>query len=223
MTRKHFFQVSLYFRALEEVFFAYNWMLQNFPSLGTTGKLILVGGDSAGGNFSVSLTLMCLRNGIRPPDRLIVMYPNLLCQMYPSPSRMISLFDPLVMFPFMLRCLNSYADQSYQATCPRTFIQEINGSKSYDDPLLSPLLIPDDMLAMFPPVHMFTTEIDPCLDEVITFSNKLVDLGTPVTLDVIHGLPHGFLSLNSISRLSQQAVDFIGKKLQDILTSQKKL
>ena len=75
------------FRALEEIFFAYNWMLQNFPALGTSGKFILVGGDSAGGNFSVGLTLMCMKNGIRLPDSLILMYPALLCQMYPSPSR----------------------------------------------------------------------------------------------------------------------------------------
>ena len=75
------------FRALEEIFFAYNWMLQNFPALGTSGKFILVGGDSAGGNFSAGLTLMCMKNGIRLPDSLILMYPALLCQMYPSPSR----------------------------------------------------------------------------------------------------------------------------------------
>ena len=43
-------------------------MLQNFPALGTNGKFILVGGDSAGGNFSAGLTLMCMQNDIRLPE-----------------------------------------------------------------------------------------------------------------------------------------------------------
>jgi len=204
-------------RALEEIFFAYNWMLQNFPALGTSGKFILVGGDSAGGNFSASLTLMCMKNGIRLPDSLILMYPALLCQMYPSPSRLMSLFDPLVTFPFLMRCLNSYADPSYKETCPRTYSQELEGSKHFDDPLISPLMIPDEALAKYPPIYLITTDLDPCLDEVISFSNRFSNLGKSVSLDVVSGLPHGFLGFNSVSRMSQQAVDFIGHKLREII------
>jgi hormone-sensitive lipase len=89
-------------------------MLANFKSLGTTGRFILVGGDSAGGNFSAGLAYKCLQNGLRPPDSLLLIYPSLLCYMYPSPSRLIALFDPLVMFPFLLRCLNCYADVDYR-------------------------------------------------------------------------------------------------------------
>ena len=203
-----------YPRAQEEVFFAYNWMLQNFPSLGTTGKFILVGGDSAGGNFAMGLTLKCLKSGIRPPDHLMLMYPSLLCEMYPSPSRLVCLFDPIVMFPFLLRCLNSYADKDYKATCPRTFVQELDGCKTYNDPLLSPLIIPDDLLVKFPPVHLITTDIDPCLDEVVTMSNRLVDVGNKVTLEVLQGLPHGFLSLNAISKMAQETVDAIAEKIK---------
>ena len=77
-------------RALEEVFYAYNWMLQNFLSLGSSGKFILVVGDSAGGNFSIGLTYLCIKNGIRPPDNLLLVYPSLLVEMYPSPSRLLT-------------------------------------------------------------------------------------------------------------------------------------
>ena len=192
-------------------------MLQNFPSLGTNGKSILVGGDSAGGNFAMGLTYLCLQHGIRPPDNLVLMYPSMLCEMYPSPSRLVCLFDPLVMFPFLLRCLNSYADQDYHSN--RTFVEELEGCKNYNDPLLSPLIIPDDTLAKFPPVHLITTDIDPCLDEVIAMSNRLVKVGNPQTLEVIEGLPHGFLSLNAISSMAQQSVDDIGKKLMHIFST----
>jgi len=204
-------------RALEEIFFAYNWMLQNFPALGTNGNFIIVGGDSAGGNFSVGLTLMCLRHGIRLPDSLMLIYPALLCQMYPSPSRLMTLFDPLVTFPFLMRCLNSYADPTYKDTCPRTYAQELEGTKNFDDPLISPLLISDSHLAQYPPICLVTTDLDPCLDETISFSNRFSNLGKTVSLNVFSGLPHGFLGFNSVSRMSQQAVDFIGHKLREII------
>ena len=67
-----------YPRGLEEVFFAYNWMLQNFPSLGTSGKSILIGGDSAGGNLALGITYLCIKNSIRQPDNLLLIYPSLL-------------------------------------------------------------------------------------------------------------------------------------------------
>ena len=117
-------------------------MLQNFPALGTNGKLIIVGGDSAGGNFSVGLTLLCLRHGIRLPDSLILIYPALLCQMYPSPSRLMTLFDPLVTFPFLMRCLNSLVvHMTTHSRLSDTFyvrkMQVLGGRRPPQDPLAS--------------------------------------------------------------------------------------
>ncbi len=207
-----------YPRALEEIFYAYCWMQRNLDVLGTTGEFVLIGGDSAGGNFSAGITIKCLTLGLRAPDAMLLMYPSLLCQMYPSPSRMVCLFDPMVMFPFLLRCLNAYSDPDYKKTCPRTFVQELDYCGVNYDPLLSPLFAPKEILKRFPPCHLISTDIDPCLDEVITFSNHLVEAGTAkVTLNVINGLPHGFLSLNSVSAESQQAVDFISAKIGNII------
>jgi acetyl esterase/lipase len=95
----------------------------------------------------------------------------------------------------------------------------LEACKSSEDPLLSPIFIPDEYLAKFPPTHLITSEIDPCLDEIVTFSNRMVDLGLNVTLNVLSGLPHGFLSLNSISKEAQLAVDFISKKIQNMIIS----
>ena len=39
-------------------------------------------------------------------------------------------------------------------------------------------------------------DLDPCLDEVISFSNRFSNLGKSVSLDVVSGLPHGFLGFN---------------------------
>ena len=106
---------------MEEVLFAYCWLLNNFALCGTSGKRILVGGDSAGANLSLGLALQCVEHSLRKPDHLVAFYPALLCQMYPSPSRLLCLIDPLLMFPCLLRCLNSYADEKYRESCPRSF------------------------------------------------------------------------------------------------------
>lgn len=39
-----------------------------------------------------------------------------------------------------------------------------------------------------------TVEFDPCLDDSVMFARKLRSLGNKVTLDILPGLPHGFLN-----------------------------
>ena len=96
-------------------------MLNNFSLLGATGRRVVVGGDSAGGNLAIGLTLQCIQMSLPKPDAIMAIYPALLCSMQPSPSRMVCLIDPLVMFPSLLRCLNCYADPDYMESCPRTY------------------------------------------------------------------------------------------------------
>ena len=96
-------------------------MLNNFSLLGATGRRVVVGGDSAGGNLGIGLTLQCIQMSLPKPDAIMAIYPALLCSMQPSPSRMVCLIDPLVMFPSLLRCLNCYADPEYLKSCPRTY------------------------------------------------------------------------------------------------------
>ncbi|KAK2576142.1 hypothetical protein KPH14_007471 [Odynerus spinipes] len=68
------------------------------------------------------------------------------------------------------------------------------------DPFLSPYLAPDDLLARLPPIKILTMELDPCLDDCVMFARKLRLLGNPVTLDILPGLPHGFLNLTLVRR-----------------------
>lgn len=89
---------------------------------------MIVVGDSAGGNLIAGLTIQCIQLSLPKPDRFVGMYPSLLCQMYPSPSRLICLLDPLVMFPCLLRCLNSYSDPDYLKSCPRSFAKGMEDS-----------------------------------------------------------------------------------------------
>lgn len=96
-------------RALEEVFFAYCWMLKNAESLGTTAQRIVVAGDSAGANLSIGVVLKCIEMGIRIPDGMFLAYCPTLINFVPSPARLLCLMDPLLPFGFMMRCLRAYA------------------------------------------------------------------------------------------------------------------
>ncbi len=85
--------------------------------------MILVG-DSAGGNLLSVLCQQLCNFSLPPAQHLVLNYPAVLCHMLPSPSRLVSLIDPIVMFPCLLRCINAYSDPDYkQEGRNRTFEQ----------------------------------------------------------------------------------------------------
>ena len=54
---------------------------------------------------------------------------------------------------------------------------------------------------------MISTDLDPCLDESIMMANRMTEAGVEVHLDIIEALPHGFLSMNFMSKDCQQVTD----------------
>lgn len=100
-------------RALEEVFYAYCWALENCNILGTTADKIVLAGDSAGANLCLGLTIKAIEHGIRIPDGIFMAYSPTVVSFTPSPARLLCLMDPLLPFGFLMRCLQAYA-------CPRS-------------------------------------------------------------------------------------------------------
>lgn len=43
-----------------------------------------------------------------------------------------------------------------------------------------------------------SVQMDPCLDDSVMFAKKLKKLGVAVSLDVMEGLPHGFLNFSQV-------------------------
>ncbi|KAK6326659.1 hypothetical protein J4Q44_G00023040 [Coregonus suidteri] len=79
-------------RALEDCFYAYCWAIKNHHLLGWTGENVCLAGDSAG-----------------------AAYPAILLTAYASPSRLLTLFDPLLPLSVLSRCLSAYAGEEPQA------------------------------------------------------------------------------------------------------------
>ncbi|CAI2356887.1 unnamed protein product [Caenorhabditis sp. 36 PRJEB53466] len=96
-------------RPTEEVLFAYSWIINNPAAFGWTGEKIVMVGDSAGGNLIMSVNLRLIQLNIkRQPDGLILCYTPFLFQYLPSPSRMLSVMDPLLHMGVVLRCVAAY-------------------------------------------------------------------------------------------------------------------
>ncbi|XP_047533737.1 hormone-sensitive lipase isoform X8 [Vanessa atalanta] len=335
-------------RALEEVFFAYCWMINNFKEIGTTGKRIVFAGDSAGANLIAGCTLKILEAGLRPPEGLFMAYAPLLVSFIPSPARLLCLMDPLLPFGFMMRCLKAYASpnargkvekrsskenstsnattpvegngflkvspsQEGASEGPSSFeevspsdLAELQAHKSGSerrqssdttisaasltsehtaagitptedksqhiseaatglmgamssrlafitgsnnirpsqeelavrsnldaliarspsdefifsvprDPLLSPYWADDELLKRFPPVRILTVHLDPCLDDCVMFAKKLKGLGNEVGLDVLEGLPHGFLNFSLMAKEAHEGSNLCVERIKQLL------
>ncbi|XP_072166376.1 hormone-sensitive lipase-like [Diadema setosum] len=95
-------------RAFEECFFAYAWAVKNAPYLGSTGEHICLAGDSSGGNLCTAVAMRAASYGIQVPDGIVTMYTPFVVHHSPSPSRLLCLFDPLLPFGVLMRCMSAY-------------------------------------------------------------------------------------------------------------------
>ncbi|XP_072316017.1 hormone-sensitive lipase isoform X2 [Eucyclogobius newberryi] len=102
-------------RALEDCFYAYCWALRNHHLLGWTGEKVCLVGDSAGGNLCVTVSMRAAAFGVRMPDGIVAAYPATLLTAYASPSRLLTLMDPLLPLSVLSRCLSAYAGNEPQA------------------------------------------------------------------------------------------------------------
>ena len=55
--------------------------------------------------------MRAVAHGVRLPDGIMAAYPATLLTAYASPSRLLSLMDPLLPLSVLSRCLSAYAGQ----------------------------------------------------------------------------------------------------------------
>ncbi|XP_043358055.1 hormone-sensitive lipase [Dermochelys coriacea] len=96
-------------RALEECFYAYCWALRHCHLLGSTAQRVCLAGDSAGGNLCLTVTMRAAAFGIQLPDGIMAAYPVTLVRAAASPSRLLTLLDPLLPLSVLCKCLSAYA------------------------------------------------------------------------------------------------------------------
>ncbi len=113
-------------------------------------KHVILAGDSAGGHLALSVTYLSIFRGFRKPDALLVHYPVWSVDINRFfPSSMFSVDEDLLSQPFLKLAL----------AC---FIRR--GGNPDKSPICSPVLAPDALLRLLPPMRIFACEIDSLRD-----------------------------------------------------------
>jgi len=107
---------------------------------------------------------MAIQRNYRIPDGLILAYPALnLSKLDFTPSSLLSLDDPILPYPFLKMCIDSYAGSHKDSPL-------CHPSKQ---PLLSPYCAPEEVLKKFPKTRIMVATNDPIRDESFRFTYKL--------------------------------------------------
>ncbi|XP_058823346.1 hormone-sensitive lipase [Topomyia yanbarensis] len=85
------------------------------------------------------------------------------------------------------------------------------------DSHLSPYWATDEVLRQFPPTKILSVVLDPCLDDCVMFAKRLKNLNKPVSLDILPGLPHGFLNFASISKEAHEGSKMCIRRIAELL------
>jgi len=129
----------------------------------------------------------------RIPDALILIYPALYMRSVPSPSRLLSIIDPLLPSAILKECFAAYYPRQANITSPT------------DTPFLSPASASDEMLLKMPQkTYILAGTWDPLMDDSVHFAKRLANLGHNVKLKLMDGFPHGFLNLAMIPGLGKE-------------------
>uniref|UniRef100_A0A8D8DN94 Hormone-sensitive lipase n=2 Tax=Culex pipiens TaxID=7175 RepID=A0A8D8DN94_CULPI len=85
------------------------------------------------------------------------------------------------------------------------------------DSHLSPFWATDAVLSQFPPTKILSVVLDPCLDDCVMFAKRLKALNNAVSLDILPGLPHGFLNFASISKEAHEGSKTCVRRIAELL------
>lgn len=125
------------------------------------------------------------------------------------------------LYPFVpVESSPTQSNQSHSFTKSSTFsvLQKIKKLKIVSkNPFMSPLLAPDEYLKQMPPVYFVSPNFDPCLDDSITFAKRLASLNCRVVLDVLDGLPHGFLNFLPFSQEAHNGSNLCVRRLKEAM------
>lgn len=183
--------------AVEDSMRALRWAHSHAHELGIDPTRIAIGGDSAGGNLAA------------------VVANN-------SP---VALRTQMLIYPVTdaTRSSRSYIDNAtgYRLTAAgmKWFCDHyLSGDAgSPDDPRVSPLFAPTEVLTDAPPAFVITAEFDPLRDEGEEYAKRLMAAGVPCTLTRWNGMIHGFFSMSEMiddgASAIEQAAAHVGRAL----------
>ncbi len=163
---------------LEEALAALTWLRRAGHQYGLDGEAVAVGGDSAGANLALALTLT-LRNAGQPLPRLGLLLYGMFSADLTSPSHL------------------AYGGGAFGLPTARVdwfWDQYLSDPRQRDHPLAAPLLAD---LAGLPPQLVIGAGLDCLLDDSLNLARRLEQADVEHTLSVYDGVPHSFMQMSA--------------------------
>jgi acetyl esterase len=184
----------------EDCLAATHWVSEHIDTLGGDASRLVVGGDSAGGNFAATVALATRETGPKLAAQFLI-YPGVdFVEGADYPSREENAEGYFLTAEDMIWFRGHYLAED----------DDLN------DPRASPIHAAD--LAGAPPAVIGTAEFDPLRDEGEAYAKALADAGVEVRLARYDGMIHGFYGLGVHSPAAAAAVTDMNATLRDLLS-----
>lgn len=181
----------------QDGFDAYRWIVENASELGLDAAKIAIGGDSAGGNLTVAVTLACKRFAAPMPALQVLIYPSV------DPSMSFASIDEFAQGYFLTKAGMNWFRGHYLET-----------PEQAQDPDLQFL---SHDLSGLPPAYLITAGFDPLRDEGQAYADKLAEFGVPVTHVCYQDMIHAFISFAGGIAAGEDAIQKIAAQLKEAL------
>lgn len=176
---------------LSDCFQTYLWLTHYAEKyLKLSFNEIVVEGDSAGGNITISMTSLLIQKNLNIPHGLSMHYPAICADRRQfHPSLVISIDDESLNFHYLPMVLNMYIaqDSLYDNNSESKLINYESHRNA------SVFNLPDDILAKFPPTKFIIAEKDPLRDGMLRFMVRLLRLGVQTDATIYKHVMHGFM------------------------------
>ncbi|MDO4343943.1 MAG: alpha/beta hydrolase [Eubacteriales bacterium] len=162
--------------AAKQCFDGLIWARKNAGNWDADASRDAVAGDSAGGNLSAVMCLMCRDQGIEVPKKQILIYPA------------------------VDQCLKTgrESEKLYGIGYNLDFKHMVSYGRAYvknDEDLMNPYVSPlfAENLKGMPKAYFVQAECDILIDQGLEYAKRLQDAGTEVKYKIFTGVPHDFL------------------------------
>lgn len=167
---------------LEDSLAVLTWLRAYGAEIGMDAAKIIGGGDSAGGQMTVGLSLWLRDNGLPPLVGMVLIYP-VLGNDVSTPSYLRNADAPCLTRDEMVFFLDSFLGA--------------RGSSNWGDPLAVPLLADD--LSGLPPAFITVAAHDPLYDDGVNFHARLLAAGVASELRKEPALAHSYMRARYVS------------------------
>ena len=178
-------------------FEVYQWIRGNAVALDINAERIVVGGDSAGGNLTIAVTLACKRECYPMPQLQVLIYPSV---------------DPTMSFPSVEEFASGYFLTKGVMSWFRSHYLEY--PEQARDPDLQ--FLEQDLVGL-PQAYVITAGFDPLRDEGQAYVDRLAAHGVSVHHDCYTDMIHAFISYAGGIEAGEHAIRRIGEVLNRTL------